>query len=186
MANSMYTWVQVENLDSGSKQKLEKLLSPESGSFSLNATTFSERYFDGNELSESYDKYSFRIDEYGAKWWYINDCYDNGDSMEFTIESAWSVPQTLLKKLRDKFVKDNPSVVIKGTYEDESYNPTGAFLYAKDYDDIEDTDIGEEDIDYEKLYEDDEYRESLDQKRFNLSDTLYESYTETLKENKDG
>ena len=36
------------------------------------------------------------------------------------------------------------------------------------------------------VYEDDEYRDSLDQKRFDLSDSLYKSYTETLKENKDG
>jgi len=69
MANSMYTWVQVENLNSGSKEELLKLLSPESGSYQLDATQFSERYFEGSEPSESYDKYSFRIDEYGAKWW---------------------------------------------------------------------------------------------------------------------
>ena len=86
MANSMYTWVQVENLNSGSKEKLVKLLSPESGSYQLDATQFSERYFDENSPSESYDKYSFRIDEYGAKWWYVNDCFDNGDDVEFYIE----------------------------------------------------------------------------------------------------
>ena len=72
----MYTWVQVENLNSGSKEKLEKLLEPESGSYNLDATTFSNRYFDGKEPDEDYDLYSFRIDEYGAKWWYINDYYD--------------------------------------------------------------------------------------------------------------
>jgi hypothetical protein len=186
MANSMYTWVQVENLSSGSKEKLVKLLSPESGSYQLDASTFSERYFDGSEPSESYDKYSFRIDEYGAKWWYVNDCLDNGDDVEFNIESAWSVPQNLLEKLRNWLVKENTEVIVRGTYEDESYNPTGAFIYAKDYSDIEDTDIGEEDIDYDKLYEDDEYRDGLDQKRFDLADSLYKSYTETLKENKDG
>ena len=83
-------------------------------------------------------------------------------------------------------VKENTEVIVRGTYEDESYNPTGAFIYAKDYSDIEDTDIGEEDIDYDKLYEDDEYRDGLDQKRFDLADSLYKSYTETLKEDKDG
>jgi hypothetical protein len=184
MANSMYTWVQVENLNSGSKEKLVELLSPESGSYQLDATTFSQRYFDGDEPEETYDKYSFRIDEYGAKWWYVNDCYDNGDAVEFNIESAWSVPVELLQKLRTWLQKDNNDVIIRGTYEDESYQPTGAFLYAKDYDDIEDTDIGE--IDSEKLYEDDDYRESLDQERFDLADSLFKSYQETLKENKDG
>ena len=182
----MYTWVQVENLNSGSKEKLEKLLEPESGSYNLDATTFSNRYFDGKEPNEDYDLYSFRIDEYGAKWWYINDYYDNDGVILFNIESAWSVPQNLLKKLRDWLQKDNSKVVIRGTYEDESYNPTGAFIYAKDYDDIEDTDLDAESIDWDKMYEDDEYRESLDQKRFDLADSLFKSYEETLKENKDG
>ena len=104
----------------------------------------------------------------------------------FNIESAWSVPQDLLKKLRDWLQKDNSKVVIRGTYEDESYNPTGAFIYAKDYDDIEDTDLDVESIDWDKMYEDDEYRESLDQKRFDLADSLFKSYEEILKENKDG
>ena len=45
----MYTWVQVENLNSGSKEELLKLLSPESGSYQLDATQFSERYFEGSE-----------------------------------------------------------------------------------------------------------------------------------------
>jgi hypothetical protein len=186
MANSMYTWVQVENLNSGSKEELLKLLSPESGSYQLDATQFSERYFEGSEPSESYDKYSFRIDEYGAKWWYINDCYDNGDDIEFNIESAWSVPQSLLEKLRNWLVAKNENVILRGTYEDESFNPTGAFIYAKDYDDIEDTDIDADSIDWDKMYEDDEYRDVLDHKRFDLADSLFESYQETLKENKNG
>tara|TARA_B100001996_G_C18440864_1_gene508367 strand:+ start:148 stop:693 length:546 start_codon:yes stop_codon:yes gene_type:complete len=180
MANSMYTWVSVDNLTNKSKKELIELLSPESGSSSLDATTFSNRYFVGKEPTENYDLYSFRIDEYGAKWWYVNDV-DNfiDNDISFTIESAWSVPQELLKKLRNWLIEESPDVVIRGTYEDESYEPIGAFIYAKDYDDIEDCDI---DINHDKLFEDDEYRESIDEERINLSDTLFESYNTTKKE----
>jgi len=107
----------------------------------------------------------------------VDNFIDN--DISFTIESAWSVPQELLKKLRNWLIEESPDVVIRGTYEDESYEPIGAFIYAKDYDDIEDCDI---DINHDKLFEDDEYRESIDEERINLSDTLFESYNTTKKE----
>ena len=57
-------------------------------------------------------------------------------------------------------------IVIKGTYEDESYDPSGAFIYAgTSYSNMEDLD---EIYNQEKAFEDDFYNEKWQDKLFKL------------------
>jgi hypothetical protein len=68
--------------------------------------------------------------------------------------------------------------VAYGTYEDEGYSPVGAFVYGYDYDDIEDYD----EVDSERMWEDDDYNEEIYSELYSLRDGLYESYLEVKKE----
>jgi hypothetical protein len=57
-------------------------------------------------------------------------------------------------------------VILVGSYEDESYDPCGAFVYGKfDYDDMEDYD---EEFDWDEYEEDDFYTEKWHDEIFNL------------------
>ena len=108
--------------------------------------------------------------------------YDHSDEPEdchIMIRSAWSVPNEFLEKLAEQLYTIKEDCYISGTYEDESYDPMGAFIYAKNWDDIEDLD---EEIDYDRIWEDDEYREELQYATNDLRDSLEESYLEHLKE----
>jgi hypothetical protein len=69
-------------------------------------------------------------------------------------------------------------VVVYGTYEDESYDPIGAFVYAVDYDDIEDY----EEVEHDKIFEDDDYLEEMYNGLYELRDSLYEGYLEVIEE----
>lgn len=94
------------------------------------------------------------------------------------IESTWSVPTTYLEKLISVLTEWDKEIAIYGTYEDESYNPIGAFVYAFDYDDIEDYD----EVDGERMYDDDDYREEIYDSLHDHRDSLYESYLEVKQE----
>ena len=69
-------------------------------------------------------------------------------------------------------------VAIYGTYEDESYSPMGAFVYAFDYDDMEDYD----EVDSDKMSDDEDYREEIYDELHALRDSLWASYLDVKKE----
>jgi hypothetical protein len=71
-------------------------------------------------------------------------------------------------------------IVIKGTYEDESYDPSGAFIYAgTSYSNMEDLD---EIYNQEKAFEDDFYNEKWQDKLFKLEQELVEIYLKSIKD----
>ena len=53
----------------------------------------------------------------------------------------------------------------------------GAFIYAKNYNDVEDLD---EEIDQDKMWEDDKYREKMHSELNNLTIELEDNYKEVL------
>ena len=75
----------------------------------------------------------------------------------------------------NEFDKD---IVAYGTYEDESYSPIGAFVYGFDYDDIEDYD----EVDGQRMWDDDDYKDDIMDKLHDHRDSLYEGYLEVKKE----
>ena len=86
--------------------------------------------------------------------------------------------------MRDELQKIDEDCYLKGTYEDESYDPCGAFIAGKfDYDDMEDID---EEYDWDAYEEDDMYNENWVESLNELASDLeiqYIDYIEDRKQN---
>lgn len=117
----------------------------------------------------------------GPKRFYVE--YDHGDLPEncnVVLRTAWSVPTSFLERLRDELLKIDENCYITGTYEDESYDPSGAFVYGKfEYDYIEDYN---EEYDKDESYEDDFYNEKWTASLAELEIDLEKAYIEYLKD----
>ena len=181
MANHMETYIQVKNGDIKVVEKLKEIFTPIKGEYQVDASDLVNRIYD--KSPEEYDR-GWMIDEVGAKWMYsefdLDDDYDL-EYMELRLTSAWSVPQLFLEKLAKVLTDVKEDCYILGTYEDESSDPIGAFLYAKDWDDIEDYDM---DIDHDKFWDDDEYRDEIYDNLNTLKDEMEECYHEHLEDKK--
>jgi len=88
---------------------------------------------------------------------------------------------TILREASRFLTNIKEDCYILGTYEDEGYEPIGAFLYSKDWDDIEDYDI---DIDHDKMWDDDEYRDEIYDNLNTLKEEMEECYHEHLEDKK--
>ena len=97
-------------------------------------------------------------DHLGSKWMEFDWITVDDDSIELNVQTAWSVPQSFFEKLALKLGAINRDCYLLGSYEDESYEPMGAFVYDLYYDDIEDLD---EEIDHDRIWQEDDYIESL-------------------------
>ena len=85
-------------------------------------------------------------------------------------------------RLRDELQKIDEDCYLKGTYEDESYDPCGAFVYGEfEYDDMEDT---EEVYDWDESDEDDFYNERWSDSLLELETDLEIAYIEYLEDRK--
>jgi hypothetical protein len=192
MANEMSTMVKVISGNEKVAQRLKELFKPESekdheasavsilnvmlgANYSYNNKEGWDRETDWptNEIWDSY---------IGPKWMYVDyDHSDNPEDCHITIRSAWYVPSEFLSKLAEQLYTIDEECFIYGNYEDESYDPIGAFLYAKGWDDIEDLD---EEIDFDRMWEDDEYRDEIWDMVAELQDSMVDSYKEYLEDKK--
>ena len=193
MANEMETYVTIKNGDVNIANKLKELFTPKEGEYNSRTIELINRLYskdytwdinlsreENEEAENTWPEYQWLGDNIGSKWIYSE--YDHDDDTEFThlvLTTAWSVPQGFLKKLSEVLSDIKEDCYIMGTYEDESYDPMGAFLYAKDFDDIEDLD---EEIDEDKIWEDDFYTEDLREKTSKLQYEIEEAYLEFLNE----
>lgn len=172
MANIMTTYVKVGNLNEETHKRFVDLFEDTEDLLSHFNKIYSTEFSDYDELDRDW-----MLENIGSKWISI-ECDDDlsyDDSMDLVLETAWSVPTEYLQKVVE-FIGDD--VVVYGTYEDESYDPIGAFVYAVDYDDIEDY----EEVELERIHEDDDYMESMYDELYQLRDSLYESYFEVIDE----
>ena len=117
----------------------------------------------------------------GPKWMFLE--YDHAELPEdcnIVLTSAWAVPIPFLLQLRAELQKVDEDCYIKGTYEDESYDPSGAFIAGKfDYDDIEDND---EIYDWDEANEDDYYSEQWSMTLHDMMDNLETAYLDYVTE----
>lgn len=182
MANTMTTYLKIQNLNEENYSKFSELFKTENESSSyveLNNhfnKLFDEQFNDSDNVISR----DFMDQNIGSKWITVefgNDGYSS--EVEVIIESAWSVPTEYLQKVRDVLTEWNEDITLSGTYEDEGYSPIGVFVYAFDYDDIEDYD---EEVDFEEMMNDDEYHEKTYDELYSLRDSLYNSYLEAKKE----
>jgi len=156
MATSMDTFVSVRNGNKEVAERLEELLDTNDSNQLVN------NLFDTDFSEDNYPTVDWMIDNVGAKWITSEFNYDDDPSMcHIQFETAYSVPQGFLKRLAEELGKIKEDCYIVGDYEDESPEVIGAFVYAHDYDDIEDDDSIEVADILEKL-EDGEPIEDID------------------------
>jgi hypothetical protein len=173
MANAMTTYVKVGNLNEETHKKFVELFEKSNDQVSHFNTLYGTDFEDLGSLERDW-----MLENVGTKWMEV-DCEDleYSDTMELVLETAWSVPTEYLQKIVEFIGGD---VVVYGTYEDEAYDPIGAFVYAVDYDDIEDY----EEVEHEKMFQDDDYMEEMYDGLYELRDSLYEGYREVMDERK--
>lgn len=189
MANVMTTYVKIKNLDEESHKKLVDL-------FQTKGETFDERVDLIPHFNKLYDRdfndtdnfygIAFMNDNVGSKWlhiefgdWTTENFANSTDEVDLILESAWNVPTLYLEKLTDVLTEINKDIIVYGTYEDESYEPIGAFVYAHDYDDIEDYD---DEVSFEDMINDEEYRYEIMNYLYEHRDMLLEAYLQVKQE----
>lgn len=191
MANEMTTFVKVKKANKEVYEKLKEIFTPKEGSYDVNSIELINRVYDKNysykaenenwneetdwPTNEEWDRMM------GPKWCNGEEFYmDEGDDDgSFILRSAWSVPQDLLQGIEKVITNIKEDCYLVGNYEDEGYDPVGAFLYAKDWDDIEDLDHA---YDPQDLWEDDELREQMWDENTELEKDIENAYKEYLKE----
>jgi hypothetical protein len=196
MANEMSTFVTVQSENPKVAERLKELLSPAEGKYETNALEIINRlkgtdYSYSNETTkEDWDKeVDFPDSEtweelIGPKWMYVD--YDHDENPQYcniVLRSAWYVPTGFLETLIKELQKIDEDCYIKGNYEDESYDPCGAFVYGKfDYEDMEDYD---EEYDWDEADEDDFYTEKWHDEIHELQESLEQAYLDYLQDRKD-
>ena len=182
MANHMSTTLTIQNLDQESYDKLKDIFNDGTNEYYTDVEYIIKQMY-GDVEHNSLDWW---YDNIGSKWLQVESSVNEEfeSEVQLYLTSAWNVPVEFLEKLRDILVSINDKVVLLGTYEDESLEPIGAFVYAADYDDIEDLDIQ---IDFDKYWDEDddgEYREGIYNELFSHKDDLYRAYLETIEDRK--
>ena len=192
MANEMRTFVTVKSEDKRVAEKLRELFEPNEGKYETTAVDIINRikgtdYCFSNEKEDWNRDVDFPDDDtweelIGPKW--MNVEYDHQDEPEncnIVLSSAWWVPKPFLETLNRMLTEIDEDCYIKGTYEDESYDPCGAYIYAKDYDDMEDYD---DVFDWDEYEEDDFYLENFHEELFQLEKDIEAAYFEYLSDRK--
>ena len=188
MANIMTTYVKIKNLDEESHKKLVDLFQTESESFSEKdlLNHFNKLYDRNFNDTDNFYGIAFMNDNVGSKWlriefgvWSTKNFIEETTEVDLILESAWNVPTKYLEQLTLVLTEINKDVVVYGTYEDEAWDPMGAFVYAHDYDDIEDYD---EEVEFEDMLNDEDYRQQIITEVQEHRDAMYEAYLQVKQE----
>lgn len=178
----MTTRVSIKNLNTETFEKLNALMAnDEKDKYYVDWINNINILYEKEFTIENAPDYEFMTESIGAKWITIEGMDKNfSEEVDLLIESAWSVPSGYLEKLAEYLTNFDKNIVFSGTYEDESLEPMGAFVYGHNYDDVEDLDV---EIDHDKWWDDDdEYRDEIYNDLYELKDGLYDGYLETMKE----
>jgi hypothetical protein len=184
MANIMTTRFTIKNLNEETFEKLKALMELEPKEkyhvdYIKNINILYEKEFNDEVIPD----YEFMVENVGAKWITIEGIDENfSEEVDVFIESAWSVPTGYLEKLAEYLTNLDKNIYLTGTYEDESLEPMGAFVYGHKFDDIEDLDV---EIDHDRWWEEDDYRDGVYEELYELRDNLYEGYLEVMRDRED-
>jgi hypothetical protein len=188
MANVMTTYVKIKNLDEEAHKKLVDLFQTESDSFTDKDLLphFNKLYDRDFNDTDNFYGIAFMNDNVGSKWlniefgcWSTEEFKQYSDTVDLILETAWNVPTKYLEQLTSVLTEINKDIIVYGTYEDESWEPMGAFVYADDYDDIEDYD---EEVEIDDMLNDEEYRYEVMRDLYEHRDMMLEAYLEVKKE----
>ena len=195
MANEMMTFVKVVSKKPEVAVRLQEIFKSRKDNHDVDALDVINN-IKGTSYCYKNEKENFDVDVdfpsnqlweemIGPKWMFLE--YDHAELPEdcnIVLTSAWAVPIPFLLQLRDELQKVDEDCYIKGTYEDESYDPSGAFIAGKfDYDDMEDND---ETYDWDEANEDDYYSEQWSMTLHDMMDNLeiaYLDYVTEMEEN---
>jgi len=173
MANTMMTYVKIGGLNEDTHKKFVELFEKSNDEINHFNTLYGTEFKSFEDIERDW-----MLENVGTKSLNIEcESLEYDDNMDLVLETAWSVPTEYLQKIVEFIGGD---VVVYGTYEDLSYEPMGAFVYAIDYDDIEDY----EEVEPDKMFEDDDYMEEMYNCLYQLRDSLYEGYLEVIDERK--
>jgi len=190
MANEMRTFIKIISNKKEVSYELQELFRYRQGNNEADALDVIN-YINGTEYSfsdetskENWDKeVDFPTPDtwnelIGSKWLYVDYVHDDlPKNCNIVIRSANSVPIPFLKTLHNILLEIDNKIITKGTYEDETYDPSGAFIYAgTNYHNMEDLD---EIYNQEKALEDDFYNEKWQDKLFKLEQNLVDAFQET-------
>lgn len=194
MANHVETYVTIHNVTEEVKTKLEELCSTESNE-SLGSIQVVNRLWGTNfnwndsltreeneELGNTYPEYDWMIENVGSKWVTLEYSEIEEDLSQINFITAWSFPEGLIQKLTDVLTEIDSDVYLSGTYEDEGYDPVGAFVWADGFDDIEDFD---HDYETDQIWEDDEIRDKFYDELNELKQEMIDSYLEFLEDDEE-
>lgn len=191
MANEMRTFVTVKSDEPRVAKRLQEIFKSRRGTYEVDAIDVINN-LEGTSYCFSKEKEDFSLEVdfptsemwerlIGPKW--MNVEYDHSELPEdcnLVLSSAWYVPTEFLTRLRDELQMIDEDCYLKGTYEDESYDPCGAFIFGKyGYDEIEDTD---EVYDWDIHEEDDSYIDKWYDELNEMVTNLEIGYIEHLKE----
>lgn len=127
------------------------------------------------ELKEgSWPASEFMNEFMSTRWMNIEQDIIDETTCKFIIECYINVPVSFLVNLAEKLCLMKEDTYILGTYEDEVYTPIGAFVFGNDYEDIEDY----EDVDTDRMWDDDEYQETIINELSYHRDLLETTYLE--------
>ena len=180
MANTMTTYVKIVNLNEETFNKVKELFETEGENSSIvNLTNHFNGLFDWEYDETDYNQREWMDENIGSKWISVEfNGSEYSPEVDLIIESKWSVPTEYIQKVVEFLNKVDKDIVAYGTYEDEGYSPIGAFVFGYDYDDIEDYD----EVDGERMWNDDDYNEEIYDGLYSHRDSLYEAYLEVKKE----
>ena len=191
MANEMRTYVTVKSDEPAVAKRLQEIFKSRRGTYEVDAIDVINN-LEGTDYCYKNERENFKMEvdfppndlwdrTIGPKWMYVE--YDHSElpsDCNLVLSSAWSLPVSFLTRLRDELQKIDEDCYIIGTYEDESYDPCGAFVYGKfDYDDMEDI---EDEYDWDEADEDDMYNERWTDSLYELQTDLEVSYIEYLED----
>ena len=188
MANIMTTYVKIKNLDEESHKKLVDLFQTKGETFTDEDLLphFNKLYDRNFNDTDNFYGISFMLDNVGSKWltiefgcWSFEEFKQYSDTVDLILETAWNVPTKYLEQLTSVLTEINKDIIVYGTYEDESWEPMGAFVYADDYDDIEDYD---EEVEIDDMLNDEEYRYEVMKDLYEHRDMMLEAYLEVKRE----
>jgi len=181
MANVMTSFVEVKNINKEVNDYILQFCDVDKEQKYYNTTVrvldlvndlYSTEFTEGDWWSVDWG-----YDNLGSKWMEFDWITVDDDGIEMNIQTAWSVPQGFLETLGQKLGSIHRDCYLLGSYEDESYEPMGAFVYDLYYDDIEDLD---EEIDHDRMWEEDDYLESLHDKVDELKQDIERAYLDDL------
>lgn len=185
MANVMTTFITITDTDPKVNELFSSWIDVEKKkdytAESINMNRMFSDIYDIEFNEEEHLNRSWMNDNVGSKWIEFSIDYIDEDQIKFLVETAWDVPLQFLQTLTNKLTSINEDVYLSGMFEDESFDPCGAFVYGiGGYSDVEE--LEEDEIDYQRLQEDPDYMNEIVEMLVQLENDMIVMYREYLKD----